>query len=179
MNKLTVSLATLAFAAAFTVACATTQPMGQQVSDSWITSKVKSKLAADPEVNPFEIDVDTNDGVVRLSGVVESESDRREAEQIARDTDGVKRVVNQIDVGERSMGAQMSDAGITSKVKAKLAADPQVTAMNVDVDTIEGVVTLTGLVRTEDQKVEAEELARATDGVKDVRNLLEVQGDER
>ena len=156
-------------------ACATTQPTGKQVSDAWITSKIESQLTADPEVNPFEIDVDTQDGVVRLSGLVEEETDRQEAEQIAGNTEGVKRVINDIEIGDLATGTQVSDAGITSEVKAKLIADPEVRSANVDVDTTDGVVTLSGLVRTDDERQEIEELARNTEGVRDVRNLLDVQ----
>lgn len=174
--KLMSNMMVVTLGATLATACATTRPAGEQVSDAWITSKVESKLAADPNVNPFEIDVDTKEGVVRLSGMVDEENDRLEAEEIARNTDGVVRVINDLKVGDIDVGTQVSDAGITSKVKSKLAADPEVTAMNVDVDTTDGVVTLSGLVRTESQREEAEELARNTEGVKRVRNLLEVVG---
>lgn len=80
-------------------ACASNQTAGEAVDDAAITAKVKSKLAADPEINPFNIDVDTRDGVVTLSGTVEKAEARSEAEDLARGTDGVRRVVNNIQVG--------------------------------------------------------------------------------
>lgn len=84
------------------VACRTTQPVSTQLSDSGITARVKAKLAADPQVNPFNIDVDTNEGVVTLTGRVERPEARAEAEKLAQDTDGVKDVVNLIKVGALS-----------------------------------------------------------------------------
>jgi len=70
----------------------------------------------------------------------------------------------------------LNDAGITARVKAKLIADPEVAAVRIDVDTVNGRVTLNGKVSTEDQKAEAEKLARHTDGVVDVVNLIQVAG---
>ena len=69
--------------------------------DAEITARIKSKLTADPEVNPFTIDVDTVNGRVTLTGVVRSEGQREEAEKHARSTEGVVEVENLLEVGER------------------------------------------------------------------------------
>jgi hyperosmotically inducible protein len=79
-------------------ACSSTKSPGTQVDDAAITAKIKAKLAADGDINPFNIDVDTNLGEVVLQGVVKKEDTRRKAEQYARGTDGVKRVRNLIKV---------------------------------------------------------------------------------
>lgn len=83
-------------------ACSTTRTPGNQVDDATITAAVKGKLAADGDVNPFNIDVDTNEGVVTLQGRVEKEEARATAERLARETDGVVRVINLIKVGDQS-----------------------------------------------------------------------------
>ncbi|HEV8578126.1 MAG TPA: BON domain-containing protein [Thermoanaerobaculia bacterium] len=83
-------------------ACSSTRTAGTQVDDAAITAAVKAKLAADGDINPFNIDVDTNEGVVTLQGRVEKEEARSKAEQLARETDGVKRVINLVKVGDRS-----------------------------------------------------------------------------
>lgn len=154
--------------------CSSTQSTGGQVSDSWITTKIESKLAADPQVSAMNVDVDTRDGVVRLSGKVKTDQARREAEDLARDTKGVQRVLNEIEVGERKLGERVDDAVISSKIKAKLISDPQINPFNIDVDVHDGVVTLTGRVTSDASKEEAEDLARDTKGVKDVHNRIEV-----
>jgi hyperosmotically inducible protein len=78
---------------------------------------------------------------------------------------------------DRSAGDRVDDAMITSTVKTKLTADRPKSAVKVDVDTKDGVVTLTGTVSTEEQKAEAERLARNTKGVKDVISTgLKVEG---
>jgi hyperosmotically inducible protein len=74
-----------------------------------------------------------------------------------------------------SAGQQVDDATITASVKTKLAADTDVAAHNIDVDTVEGVVTLTGKVDTWDEAREAESIARSTDGVRQVVNNLTVE----
>lgn len=156
------------------VACSSTQPASVQVDDSVITTKVKAKVTADPELNPFEIHVTTNEGVVRLSGTVESASDRTEAGKLARNTEGVRRVVNDLQIGEKTVGESLSDSEITAKIKTKLAADPEINPFNIDVSTNEGVVTLTGRVSKEEARTEAAKLAKGTTGVKKVKNMIKV-----
>jgi len=62
------------------------------ITDSWITTKVKSQLVADRKVSGFDISVETRDGVVKLSGEVNNQSEVSHAVEIARSTEGVKRV---------------------------------------------------------------------------------------
>jgi osmotically-inducible protein OsmY len=83
-------------------ACSSTRSAGTQVDDAAITAAVKAKLAADGDINPFNIDVDTNEGVVTLQGRVAKEEARTKAEQLARETDGVKRVINLVKVGDKT-----------------------------------------------------------------------------
>jgi len=70
------------------------------VDDAFITTKIKSKLTVSGDVNPFNIDVDTQNGVVTLSGRVTKPEAKAEAERIARETEGVREVHNNITVGE-------------------------------------------------------------------------------
>ena len=69
--------------------------------DAWITTKVQAKYFLDAEVKGHEINVDTNNGIVTLKGTVENAQQKKEAEAIARDTEGVKRVVNQLTIGAK------------------------------------------------------------------------------
>ncbi|MGH8427857.1 MAG: BON domain-containing protein [Gammaproteobacteria bacterium] len=72
--------------------------MKQVVSDSAITAKIKAKLAANSGLSSLNIHVETNNGVVTLSGTVGTDAQLNLANQIALDTDGVKGVENQIQV---------------------------------------------------------------------------------
>lgn len=71
---------------------------GAYVDDSWITTKVKSQMVADKEVKAHNINVDTSQGVVTLTGTAESWEESNKAAQIARDIKGVKSVENDIRV---------------------------------------------------------------------------------
>jgi len=158
-------------------ACTTTRSAGQQLDDGTITTKIESKLTADPDINPTNVDVDTLNGVVTLRGEVEKESARTGAERLARETDGVVEVRNEIRVqGEPGEDDEtLSDAAITVKIKTKLTADPDINPFNVDVDTLDGVVTLSGIVGKAENVERIEEIARETEGVVEVRNELQVE----
>jgi hyperosmotically inducible protein len=155
--------------------CSTSRPIDTQTSDAVITSKVKSKLAADPQTSALEIDVDTLDGEVTLRGMVGTDAERQDAARLARQTDGVRDVDNQLEIGQVGLGEETSDAWIVTKVKSQLAADPEVNSFNIDVDAMKGEVTLSGVVTDQRARAEAERIARATEGVKSVRNELEVR----
>jgi osmotically-inducible protein OsmY len=168
---------TLVLAAALLawLGCSTSRPIDTQTSDAMVTSKVKSKLAADPQTSALEIDVDTLNGEVTLRGKVDSEQERRDAERLARNTAGVRDVDNQLEMGDVSAGEEVSDAWIVTKVKSQLAADPEVNSFNIDVDALQGEVTLSGVVTDDRAKAEAERIARATEGVRSVRNEIHVR----
>lgn len=75
----------------------------------------------------------------------------------------------------RQTGEVVTDAAITSAVKTKLLGDPDVKGLNIDVDTSNGVVTLTGVVHTAAERTEALRLTRETSGVKNVKNNLKLE----
>lgn len=184
------------------------------VSDAEITSAVKSKLLADKTVSGLNIDVDTSNGVVTLSGAVHSGVERAQALRLARNTHGVKSVKNNLklettgttgvtdkddkikaEAKEKSAGAKaeakekkedakqaskdtgevLTDAAITSAVKTKFLADTTVGGLKIDVDTKNGVVTLTGPVKSAAEKAEAIRIAKSTKGVKSVVDKLTIQ----
>jgi hyperosmotically inducible protein len=69
----------------------------------------------------------------------------------------------------------LSEGALTAKIKAKMALDDTVKALNLDVDTVNGVVTVSGKVRSKAERDRALALARETDGVRQVidRTTLE------
>jgi len=72
----------------------------------------------------------------------------------------------------KTLGENIDDAGITTAVKAKLEVS---TLTRIDVDTNQGVVALNGTVKTVEDKVRAEQIARQVKGVRDVVNNLRIQ----
>jgi hyperosmotically inducible protein len=71
---------------------------GNAASDAAITAKVKAKILAEPGLKSLSINVDTKDATVTLSGEVASDEARERAKQIAMSTDGVKNVVDNLNV---------------------------------------------------------------------------------
>ena len=77
-------------------AAKSSESVGDSVDDAWIHTKVRSRLLGEGEFPGGGINVDVENNVVTLRGHVDSAADRAKAEQIAKSTDGVKRVKNQL-----------------------------------------------------------------------------------
>jgi hyperosmotically inducible periplasmic protein len=74
----------------------------------------------------------------------------------------------------KTVGETIDDATITARVKTALLNDPQVGGLKIDVDTTKGVVTMSGIVKSQAEEQRAVQLARQVDGVKDVKSTLQV-----
>jgi hyperosmotically inducible protein len=172
------------FLAIFAAATALLLAVACAQTDIGITTKVKAKLAADSSVKAAQVHVETRDKVVTLSGTVDNDAARTEAVALARGTDGVTDVVDSMTVsqaaphsaeGGSTVGQKMDDAAITAAVKSKLMVDSVVGGLKIDVDTKDGVVSLSGPVKSQTEKDTAVRIARETNGVKDVQDNLVVQ----
>ena len=75
--------------------------LSESMTDGALTAKIKSKMALDDHVKARAIDVDTSDSVATLSGVVESADERKRALQLARDTEGITRVVDKLEIRDQ------------------------------------------------------------------------------
>src|SRR5262245_57700082 len=153
--------------------------------DPVITGKVKASLAVDTTVHAGQIEVATKEGVVTLSGNIDSQVEKDRAMEIARSTGGVRSVVDMLAVRtgqetgnapepDRTIGEHIDDAVITAAVKTRLLEDPMVKGLQIDVDTRAGVVFLTGRVRSLAESDRAVEIAKATEHVKGVKANLDV-----
>lgn len=162
------------------VACASTRTQksaGEQVDDSVTTGRVKAALIADPTTKAHQIDVETFKGTVQLNGFVDTAASKARASEIAKSTRGVESVRNNLTVktAERSGEQVVDDGAITSKVKMALAGDSRTKAHQVNVETHEGAVQLSGFVDSAEAKSTAGELARAVEHVRSVNNQIDVK----
>lgn len=78
--------------------------------------------------------------------------------------------------GQSTVGAYIDDATITTAVKARFVDSTQVDAGAISVETLEGTVMLSGFAKSQAEREAAESIARATKGVKSVKNQLVVRG---
>jgi hyperosmotically inducible periplasmic protein len=155
-------------------------------NDGLITSTIQAKYFGSADVKGRQIDVDTNEGVVTLKGRVDTEAQKQAAEQIARGTDGVSRVDNQLAVGttgtadttparDYSANAGKSPAWITTKIQSQYFLNPELKPWRIDVDTTYGgVVTLSGRIDSEGDRAEAVRIAKGTEGVVRVNDNLRI-----
>ena len=149
--------------------------VGDQLDDATITANIKTKMADDPVVNAADVDADTSEGHVILTGVVKTEKESERAAEIARKVPGVKSVKNALQIGSRTMGQYLDDKMLVSKIKGKLFDEPNIRSLSIDVDANLGVVSLTGVVKTREQKEKALELARSVPGTVDVIDNIKVK----
>src|SRR5450830_2165143 len=98
-RNLLLTLAGVLVTLGLVTACKTTTSPKRQVDDAAIKTSVKAKLAADVRLSTLtNVEVNSTNGVVTLSGQVENESDRAQAAMVARSVDGVVKVNNQLQV---------------------------------------------------------------------------------
>ena len=76
----------------------TGQTMGETIDDSYITGAVKTQLASDKMVSLTRVEVETNNGVVYLTGQVQTAEQRSRVGSLASQVKGVKKVVNNLQV---------------------------------------------------------------------------------
>ena len=76
---------------------------------------------------------------------------------------------------QQTVGAYVDDAGITTAVKAKMAEDKNVSATSISVETLNGMVQLSGFAKSDSEKARAAEIARTTRGVREVGNSIVVR----
>lgn len=153
------------------------QPDGQRspadiAEDATITASVKSKLLWSARVDGMQVDVDTIDRRVTLSGRVGDAAARDMAGRLASDTHGVRAVDNRLKVDPGLARATprdpVSDGWITARVKNSLLYSRHVDGLDIDVDTRAGVVNLKGTVSSPQERALAIELAENVSGVKRV-----------
>ncbi|BDH47215.1 molecular chaperone OsmY [Salmonella enterica subsp. enterica serovar Choleraesuis] len=152
--------------------------VGNFMDDSTITAKVKAALVDDETIKSTDISVKTEQKVVTLSGFVTSQSQAEKAVTLAKGVEGVTNVHDKLHVRDSksdSVKGYAGDAATTSEVKAKFLADDIVPSRKIKVETTDGVVQLSGVVDKASQSERAETIAKSIDGVKSVKNDLQVK----
>lgn len=150
------------------------------MSDAWLTTKVKSTLLYHRSVSGFKTEVNVKDGIVTLRGNAPSQAQKELTAEYARDIEGVKDVTNEITVTKsskkaRTMGDKIDDSSITALVKMTLLSHRSTSALNTSVTTKNGMVTLTGKAKSAAEKDLATKFANDVKGVKGVKNQMTIE----
>lgn len=148
--------------------------LGTDLDDSVITSKVRAALLGDEYVKSLDVKVETYKGEVILSGFANSATQIERSMTVAQAVPGVRTVNNKLNlkVGNQTMGNKLDDSVITTGVKSAMLADTVMKSREVGVVTRNGEVQLSGFVDTPLQLTHAEEVAKAVEGVTEVKNNL-------
>jgi osmotically-inducible protein OsmY len=163
----------------------TPQATSQRPSNDTLKERIEYRLETSPIVRKYDVKVDVDKNVAKLTGDVATEAQRTEASRLAK-IDGITQVDNQIKIdkdvdktladrsksGMRKTGEAITDAWITTKVKWFFLGEDALKGSDINVDTANRVVTLKGTVASEAGRRRAIELATHTDGVTKVVDQL-------
>lgn len=150
-------------------------------SDAWIGTKVKTALLFHRNVRAGKTTVDVKDGVVTLTGEASSQAQKELTTEYAKDIDHVKEVRNQMTVAptpakdERTPGEKIDDASITAQVKSALMSHRSTSALKTKVNTMEGVVTVSGIAKNAAEKSLVTKLITDIEGVNSVVNNMTIE----
>jgi len=143
-------------------------------TDEEIQRDVLNELKFEPRVQPNEIGVVVKDGVVALTGWVESYAKKWAAEEAAHRVRGVLAVANDIEV-RLPTSAERTDPDIAAAAVRALEWDATIPVDKLDITVSKGWVTLRGQVEWQYQKQDAERVVRRLQGVRGVSNLIVVR----
>lgn len=159
-----------------------------RVKDSWLRGKIEGSYLFHRSLNPLDIDVTVENGKATLSGEVESDVQRDLAKEIALSIDGIETVDNQLETnpnvesevredGSSDLLERLSDSAVSAKVKTRLLANINIPGSDIQVETNEGVVTLSGNVTALEERELAYYTTLNTEGVLAVQNDIAVRTD--
>lgn len=146
-------------------------PVSSDRPDSEIARAAANALRWYVQVPHDTITLTVSDGCVTLEGEVEWQYQKTEAERVVQYLRGVKRVINVVTV--KPKGA--SPYEVSRKIKDALMRNAEADADHIKVESNEGVVTLTGVVRSVAEREDAERAARGAPGVLSVEDRLVVE----
>ncbi|EPJ77162.1 MULTISPECIES: BON domain-containing protein [Pseudomonas] len=169
------------------LASAAQQDLPSQLAEARQEGSIWTAFALNRHLSPFKIDVNVEQGTAILKGKVENEVDRELAQRIALDVSGIDKVDNQLEVDanvaaepgtKANLAQSFEDATLTATVKSKLLWNSVTEALNIDVDSKDGVVTLKGRATSPEAKELAGSLASNTNGVTSVNNLVSLSAQD-
>jgi osmotically-inducible protein OsmY len=136
-----------------------------------------SKALKSANLDDVKVDWDKDARIAHLKGTVDQATDRQRAEQVATAAVGTSgRVLNEVTIKNvTDKIADDMDGGIKAHLKDVVDADATLRDRDINFDVNNGVVTVKGEVRTAAEKARVTDLVRATPGVKDLANALEIK----
>ena len=116
---------------------------------------------------------------VLVTGVMPSEEMRAKAIELAWQADGVKEVINEVQIGEGSFGDYTQDTWISTQLKADLLLDAEVSSINYSIQTVRGVVYIIGIAQSDQELQRVLNHARGLANVRKVVSYVQVKTEPR
>ena len=139
------------------------------LNDEDLSDLIKDAIRRDERVYLQPIDVSVDDGIVTLTGTVCSHRRKEVAYEIASSFEGCRDVVNKLMVDPETT---LPDKEVVKKVVSSLNANADIIEGTINVAVTEGVASLSGTIKSECERLVAEDVARSVRGVRDVENML-------
>lgn len=151
-----------------------------QAKDAWIDGKAESMLMVNTDLNNFDINTDVEQGVVILTGNVDTELDKSLAGGLVRQIDGVSQVENDLTVSQPAskaadLGQAVVDTKVSAALKTSLLLNPDISGTNINVSVEDGVATLSGNVKSDGVRDLAVLMAENAQDVERVIDELKVE----
>ncbi|MFZ2468568.1 BON domain-containing protein [Parvibaculum sedimenti] len=158
------------------VAAAQDRGLEQGVNDNEIAFEINRRLA-DKNGDLFRrVSTQVNRGRVVLIGTVARTEDRLTVVEISRKVDGVKQVIDELQVGQPlSFSENTDDTVITTKLRGEITGDSKISSINYSIDTVRGTVYLMGIAQNQSELDRVIAHARGVSGVRNVVSNVEVK----
>jgi hyperosmotically inducible protein len=153
-----------------------TSRLSERVADLETKTIVEAAIRKSPELRDRRIELVVRERKVSLNGVVETESQKNLAQQIAGEVQGVAGVTNNISVTAPQAGDSPEDK-LAKRVEFELYSTKAFSVNTLQIHSLDGTITLGGTVSTRAEKLLAERVAQTVTGVRKVVNNLSVIGE--
>lgn len=154
--------------------------VGTIVDDAAIVTKIKNEYAQSAVNNLLSrVTVISKEGRVLLTGSVPQFHQRNKASQLAWKVPGVKEVINEIEVNQKSFNERTSDSYMAMQIRSKLLFEKDLRSVNYTVDVNKGIVFLAGIAQDQHELDKAIDIASKVKGVKKVVSHVTLRTDHR
>ena len=163
------------------VAASTTEKgFSTSVSDGVIFAKLKDRFIQQNETLLTSADVSVNDGAVLFTGKVKTPEDKIEATKLAWEINGVREVINELQVTDTSSIKDIAkDLAASATLRGKMIADEDISSLNFSIDVVNGIVYLSGVASTPEEINKVVSLAENLRFAQEVVNYIILSKDQR
>ena len=136
------------------VAASTTEKgLSTSVSDSVIQAKLSDSFIQTSQSLFLNVETSVNNGSVLLTGKLKTQDEKITATRLSWEIKGVREVINEIQLsGTSSLKSSAKDLAASAQLRAALIRDPEISSLNFSIDVVNGIVYLSGVAETEQER---------------------------